>query len=93
MCLEIILNNPLLGVGPDCLGYVCENSYMYKEDYFYDNTLVDKAHNEYLQIAATTGIPSLIIYIFILGIILVKLLKKFICYVKNKELNSDNAVF
>ena len=63
MTLDIIKNNPVFGVGPDCLGHEVFYNYMNKPDYFFNDTLVDKAHCEYLHIAATTGIPSLIVYI------------------------------
>ena len=45
--------------------------------------LADKAHNEYLQIAATIGIPALIIYL------------AFVCQIvfKDKNIFKNNATF
>ena len=39
------------------------------------NCVPDKAHNEYLQIAVTLGIPALVIYISFISIILIPKLK------------------
>ncbi len=34
------------------------------------NAIPDKAHNEYLQIAVTLGIPALMVYVIFLGMII-----------------------
>lgn len=39
------------------------------------NGIPDKAHNEYLQIAVTLGIPALIAYLIFLGMIIIPNLK------------------
>ena len=39
---------------------------------FNKKSIVDKAHNEYLQIAVTIGIPALLTYLTLIGIILFK---------------------
>lgn len=39
------------------------------------NDIPDKAHNEYLQIAVTLGIPALIAYLIFLGMIIIPNLK------------------
>ena len=44
---------------------------------------IDKAHNEYLQIAATIGIPALIVYLSFLSLILFPKMKEMF---KNKLL-------
>jgi len=93
VCFEIVKDNWLFGIGPDSLGREVISNYMNRDDYIFGELVLDKAHNEYLHIAVTTGIPSLLVYILILGIILFNLVKKFIYYIKNKELNSDNAIF
>lgn len=70
--LNEVKMHPLIGTGIDTLKDAIKND---QNEYFIDriiktNTYIDKAHNEYLQIAATMGIPALIIYlVFILFII------------------------
>ena len=65
LTLKLTSQVPLLGTGPDTL----KDGIIYKLpldalNYFYErNAIFDKAHNEYLQIAATIGIPALIIYL------------------------------
>lgn len=73
----LIKEHPLLGVGPDRMaGYQKE-----REDLMIDG--VEKSYNEYLYIAATRGIPSLIVYIALLAATFVKLFKGI------KEFSSD----
>lgn len=65
----LIKEHPLLGVGPDCMA-----SYQHmRDDFMIDG--VDKSYNEYLFIAATRGIPSLLVYIALLAATAVKLFK------------------
>lgn len=66
--LELVKERPLVGYGIENLQPVFVQKYsdemidMYGKVY-----LVDKAHNEYLHIAVSSGIPSLVVYlIFIL---------------------------
>lgn len=85
MTLKLISKKPLLGCGPDNLwdGLVrncTEETYEYARR---THTAVDKAHNEYLHIAATLGIPALICYIIFIGIILFPKIK----LLKNSKLN------
>lgn len=73
--LDVIKKYPLLGIGPDSLGaYFME--FIFFEPEYTSNTIYDKAHSEYLQIAVCTGIPSLICYIVIVGIIGVTIFRK-----------------
>jgi putative inorganic carbon (HCO3(-)) transporter len=65
--LEIIPEHPILGSGPDTLGITFMNQYNINN--------IDKAHNEYLQIAATVGIPSLLVYLGFILILTIKSLK------------------
>lgn len=74
MVLKVIAQAPVLGTGPDTLAdslfYIATTDaidYVKKH-----NCYVDKAHNEYLQIAATMGIPALIVYLIFLMLILIK---------------------
>src|SRR5690554_3005155 len=62
--IPLIFERPLLGFGPETLGEVFSDRY-YDEIIakYGEERIFDKAHNEYLHIAVTTGIPSLIIYL------------------------------
>ena len=80
MVLKLALRHPILGVGPENLKY----GLFEDEDIKYNELLeyykssgasVDKAHNEYLNIAATLGIPALLVYLAFLTIIILKNLK------------------
>ena len=85
LSLKAVAQEPLLGTGPDTLKdaliyNVTEETIARMEK---THALIDKAHNEYLQIAATIGIPALIIYLaFIIQIIF-----------KDKKLFEHNATF
>lgn len=66
-----------MGVGPDNLKNgivknVTDESFEYVKAH---NAIPDKAHNEYLQIAVTLGIPALIAYLIFLGMIIIPNLK------------------
>ena len=85
LTLETIAQYPLLGTGPDTLldGQI---SIIVRDPVNVDlnmRQLADKAHNEYLQIAATIGIPALIIYL------------AFVCQIvfKDKNIFKNNATF
>lgn len=74
MVLKVIQQAPILGTGPDTLAdalfHIATNDAInYVKEH---NCHVDKAHNEYLQIAATTGIPALIVYSIFLMLIFIK---------------------
>lgn len=79
--LRLIQKHPLIGVGVDNLkDGLYKNIDMILDGGAYQftiksDTVIDKAHNEYLQIAATIGIPALIIYLIFIGIIVLKNLK------------------
>lgn len=78
--LELIQKYPLLGVGTDNLANgICYNATETSIDFMTrTGTIPDKAHNEYLHIAVTIGIPAMIIYlIFISSTILPKLKRMF----------------
>lgn len=67
--LTLIKEHPLLGVGPDRMaGYQRA-----RDDLKIDG--IDKSYNEYLFIAATRGVPSLLMYIALLAATAVKLFK------------------
>ncbi|HZW48764.1 MAG TPA: O-antigen ligase family protein [Bacillota bacterium] len=61
---ELIKERPWLGYGPETLGEVFLGAY--RDDmleHLHQLYLFDKAHNEYLHIAVTTGIPSALCYL------------------------------
>lgn len=70
--VKLIPERPMFGSGPDNFGIVFMNKFqneVYKDwTYIY----VDKAHNELLQMAIATGVPSLILYLSFLFFILKK---------------------
>lgn len=70
--VKLIPERPLLGCGPDNFGIVFMNRYQTEVYTEWMPIYVDKAHNELLQIAVTTGIPSLLFYIAFIGCILWK---------------------
>ena len=74
LTLKSISQTPLLGTGPDTLkDALVHNVTIDVINNFKENhTVIDKAHNEYLQIAATIGIPALIIYLAFVAQILAK---------------------
>ena len=69
MTLKVIEKSPLIGCGVDALEYgVIKYAPDEVVDYiFRTGQYVDKAHNEYLHIAATIGIPALIAYLGFIG--------------------------
>lgn len=75
--IPLIIDNPILGTGPDTLAKALKEKYKTDDKFIKKNnkSLIDKAHNEYLQIAATTGIPSLAVYLIFLAAILSRTLK------------------
>ena len=76
MGFKLMIRRPLLGSGPDNF-FDGLSRYCKEENDAYiarTNSHADKAHNEYLHIGATIGIPALVIYlIFICSIMFPKL--------------------
>lgn len=78
--LDLTSKYPIFGVGTDNLKIgILKNLTQDAVDFINTNAgMIDKAHNEYLQIAATLGIPALVIYIVaVCMIVLPKLPKLF----------------
>ena len=69
--LGVIKDHPLLGTGPENLKPVLKTEYKKELNAYYrmKGVTIDKAHNEYLHMAAVTGIPSLLIYLFLIVLI------------------------
>ena len=93
--LKIIKNYPMFGVGLDNMAIEFETNlekYIDNEDtdilYKYR---VDKAHMEYLQVALSTGVPSLIVYLVFHAVIIFSLLKV-VLNNKEKEENIVNTM-
>ena len=68
-------NNELIGVGPDSLSkeFRDKKYHINGDQDKLSTSNVDKAHSEYLHIAVTTGIPSLLVYVVLIAIICIKL--------------------
>lgn len=77
---------PILGTGPDTLADGLDKNVHIDNILFIFDThqFIDKAHNEYLQIAATIGIPAMIVYLAFLAQILSS---------QKKKIFKDNATF
>lgn len=61
---ELIVQRPLFGYGIENLGIAFEKYYREETIAVWGNLVnIDRAHNEYLHIAVTSGIPSLIAYL------------------------------
>lgn len=75
--LELMQKYPILGVGPDNMEQgIINNLTPTSIDYIVKTkTKIDKAHNEYLQIGATIGIPALIVYLTFLALTIIPKLK------------------
>lgn len=59
------------GSGPDTFAEVFPDRPEEKKKYFHrENIIVDKAHNEFLQIAVTMGVPALLLYLLFIGKVL-----------------------
>lgn len=75
--IELIRKYPILGVGPDNLkkGIADNLTETSINLILRAKSPIDKAHNEYLHIAVTLGIPSLVIYLTLLCMIVFPKLK------------------
>ena len=93
VAFNLIKEKPWFGVGPDQMGQVVAEKYINKPGYIFEDLVIDKAHCEYLHIAVTTGIPSLIVYVIFILTIGINLLKKIICIFKEKNHCSESSIF
>lgn len=71
-------DKPLMGTGPDTFISRLSDEYPleYMRKYMLTGEGADKAHNEYLEYATSCGIFTLIAYLLLLGLIVIKLFKK-----------------
>ncbi|MEK7274583.1 MAG: tetratricopeptide repeat protein, partial [Candidatus Desantisbacteria bacterium] len=71
--INIIKDNPILGIGPDALRMAATKyetlKFIHAEGGY--NVLIDKAHNEMLDIAATRGLVGLFVYLWVLASFLI----------------------
>lgn len=72
MTMNLVIQKPLLGSGTDnlkngLLKYCLNDLIDYADKH---HCVIDKAHNEYLHIAATNGVPALIVYLIFLDLVL-----------------------
>ncbi len=74
---HVIQNNPILGTGPENLKTVIHAEHKKEINAYYrvKKTSIDKAHNEFLHIAAVTGIPSLLVYLSLISLIFIQNIK------------------
>ena len=84
MGLSSVPDNWLTGVGLDNFKYVFDASTVFEEGMY----MKDKAHNEYIQILVTQGIPALINYLALLVFTCVGAVKKVI----NEPSKEERAV-
>lgn len=76
--INMIIERPVLGTGISCFweGFKLDAPKEVLKSWEAQKTIVDKAHNEILNYAATSGIPAAILYISLNFIILKKLWRK-----------------
>lgn len=77
MTLKLIAKKPLFGCGTDNLrrGLKINCPEEFNDFITRTKSIPDKAHNEYLQIAATIGIPAVVIYLVFICLILLPKMK------------------
>tara|TARA_B100000401_G_scaffold433747_1_gene372825 strand:- start:698 stop:2014 length:1317 start_codon:yes stop_codon:yes gene_type:complete len=76
--IKVIKKHPYLGVGPENLKPCLKKEFKkeLKEYYRMKRNTIDKAHNEFLHVAAVNGIPALLILISIYCLNFIKLYKE-----------------
>lgn len=75
--IQFILESPIIGYGPENLG----------EKYKEVGIDQDRPHNLLIQLATTSGIPGMLLYIVAVGIIVIKGIMQF------KKYNKKNIIF
>jgi O-antigen ligase len=75
IALEMVSDHPVTGVGLDNFHTVYPIYRRAEESRFMKDITPSMAHNGYLHTTATGGIPSLILYLALIGLVLVPLLK------------------
>lgn len=67
--MPLLDDRPFFGYGPDTFAEIFSATSEEKLQFLGGEIIVDKVHNEYLQIAITMGTPALIVYLSILYIV------------------------
>ena len=85
--LKLIQKHPLIGTGPETFAY----TYYWERPAAHNNTsewdyLYNKAHNEYLNIAATTGVLGLLAYLYFHYTVFLKSTE---LVIKSKKINQE----
>ena len=65
--IPLLIKNPIFGSGPDTFDKVFPHEEYNELRSSSKKRIVDKAHNEYLQIGVTLGLPALFFYLLLLG--------------------------
>lgn len=81
--LEIIKLVPIFGVGPDCLHFTQMANY--GETLIGVQNSFDRVYNDYLQVAATRGIPSLVVYLSMVGYSITSLIRSNKLFTQDKS--------
>lgn len=76
--IEFIKQHPLTGIGPDNMALSQMSETLYIDS-------IDRSYNEYLYIACTRGVPSLLIYLSLLALIFKKLSGNIKLFFENNE--------
>ncbi len=79
--LPLLFKKPLTGTGLDTFAEVYPQE-IYQNFTGNKNTILDKVHSEYLQLGITAGLPGLVLYLLLIGVIIFPLIKfsKTECY-------------
>lgn len=75
--IKVFKENPFLGTGPDTFNMRIMDNYTKEmmELVMLTGENTDKAHNEYLEYATSCGIFTLVLYILLITLIIIKLMK------------------
>jgi O-antigen ligase len=68
--VQLIRERPWTGYGPDTFDLAFMRAYRGEARTYVGRLTIDNAHNEYLQLAVTTGVPSALLYVTFLALIL-----------------------
>lgn len=74
--LEGIKSAPIFGVGFENFRIIYPKYRQPEDNIYHRDTIPTMVHNGYIQTAMTNGIPALILYLTLVGMILVSLIKK-----------------
>ncbi len=80
--IATVKENPFFGVGADCLIYTQTDTV---SDVIYDQNTFDRPYNDYLYIAVTRGIPSLIAYLALIFLVMKKAFGGVTVFMKQKS--------